>query len=163
MKRNARITSKWIVAASSLPIAVTCLSLGLIVFFLFIGCASTQPSSGTDPFVGTWTNDRSVTRWKYEHRPDGKIFVYWKHTPSQPFAEGRWQIVRTWRDAKGDYLYEVSALWSGLPYDAQSAHRWYITARVYQSGNRLDEIANQSDFVDTTDPNLLWQTYHRQK
>lgn len=144
-------------------LAVLCLSVVIVSSLLMLGCVSSAPATRSDPFIGTWVNDKAYGPWEYTHTADGKMFVYSKADPKHPYMEARYQIVKKWRDAKGDYLYNVRSLWSAVPYDKQSASTWYATILIDPSGNKAEEWANETGYVDPSPTNALWGTFHRVK
>ena len=142
---------------------VYCITLFLLMFFLYAGCASTQKKSKSPSpeCLGVWINTQyntiNNTAAKIVYYPDLTWDAFEYDFSRKPSWRGTISIVESWKDEEGCCWYKVTTNQLGLHFVA------YELWRIGEQGKVLEGVWSTGimpDYLDQTSNS--YTVYYRQ-
>jgi hypothetical protein len=127
-------------------IAICCMAS-----ILAMSCATApQPAANAQALHGTWVNKDFVgmtLSYKLVYQ-EGTAFSFAGAESDTPTMEGRYTVVKAWKDAQGVTWLQIFSTWGYPPYNAEAAapNKWYTLISINPGGDTMEIEQNQIDF-----------------
>ncbi|MHA2055913.1 MAG: hypothetical protein ACW99F_20275 [Candidatus Hodarchaeales archaeon] len=144
----------------------TLASILILVLALFIivgSCATTKKAISEEDAMNvlchTWVSedyDKPNQPAKFIFTSDGKWFLYWRPTDTNPSRQGVYTITEKWTDSDGNFWCKIK--WK----NTITGGSGYEILKVSNSGNTLEQDWGYSEDIELDPEHYNYRIYTRQ-